>query len=207
MSGLALGKMIGALGAMTRSAVTALMLGSFLALSALPASAAGPSPAALISKFRLAHGEVRVRLDPTLDRIALAQAKAMAARDVLSHNVVGSFASRIAPTRARLAAENVAYGYDNFPKTLQQWINSPEHRRNLLLRHATRVGIASAKDASGRRTYWAMEIAGDYEPKHPKVAGRRGLLIARREAVAVPRRETVVVVPATCHVKLLGLCL
>jgi hypothetical protein len=190
---------------MTRSAVTALMLGSFLVLSGASASAAGPSPAALLSKFRLKHGEVRVRLDPTLDRIALAQAKAMASRDVLSHNVLGSFASRIAPTRARLAAENIAYGYDNFPRTLQQWINSPEHRRNLLLRHATRVGIASAKDASGRRTYWVMEIAGDYERKHPKPSGRTRLLVARRKAVR--RRETVAVAPASCHVKLLSLCL
>lgn len=192
---------------MTRSAVTALMLGSFLVLSGASALAAGPSPAALISKFRLEHGEVRVKLDPTLDRIALAQAKAMAAKDVLSHSVLGSFASRIAPTRARLAAENVAYGYDTFPMTLQQWINSPEHRRNLLLRHATRIGIASAKDASGRRTYWAMEIAGDYERKQPRPTRRGVLLVARREAVAVPRHETVAVVPATCHIKILSLCL
>ncbi len=130
----------------------------------------------------------------------------MAARDVLSHNVLGSFASRIAPTRARLAAENVAYGYDTFPRTLQQWIGSPEHRRNLLLRAATRVGIASAKDASGRRTYWAMEIAGDYERKRLEPTERRKLLVARREIVAVPRRKAAAAVPATCRVKLLSLC-
>ena len=107
------------------------------------------------------------------------------------------------------AAENIAYGYDNFEKTLDQWINSSEHRKNLLLSKATRVGIASAKDASGKRTYWAMEIAGDYEPKPAK--GKGGRIIAadakegplvKREVVPSPKRKS-----GDCHIKLLSLCL
>ncbi|WP_407155840.1 CAP domain-containing protein [Bradyrhizobium sp. STM 3557] len=145
---------------------------ALLMLPARPALAAEASPAEQITAFRLKHGEVRVIRDATLDRIAADQAREMAAKDNLSHEVLGSFTRRIAPSQAGRAAENIAYGYDNFEKTLGQWINSPEHRKNLLLHNATKVGIASAKTANGKRTYWAMEIAGDYETK-PKEKGKK----------------------------------
>ena len=61
-------------------------------------------------------------LDPTLNRIAHDQAAAMAAKDVLDHDVLGRFSSRVAPSGSGRAAENIAYGYDSFPKTLNQWI-------------------------------------------------------------------------------------
>jgi uncharacterized protein YkwD len=98
----------------------------------------------MISNFRVQHGEGRVTLDATLDRIAREQAVAMAEKDVLDHSVLGQFSARIGPSGSRRAAENIAYGYDSFPKTLNQWIESPEHRKNLLLPNASRVGIASA---------------------------------------------------------------
>src|SRR5258707_14349940 len=97
----------------------------------------------------------------------------MAVNDNLSHEVLGSFTSRIAPARAGRAAENIAFGSESFEKTLGQWIDSSGHRKNLLLHNASRVGIASAKDASGKRTSWAMVIAGDYEPKPGKGKSKR----------------------------------
>ncbi|MGH6740961.1 MAG: CAP domain-containing protein, partial [Bradyrhizobium sp.] len=42
-------------------------------------AAAAESPAELISSYRLKHGEVKVVRDATLDRIAMDQARAMAA--------------------------------------------------------------------------------------------------------------------------------
>jgi hypothetical protein len=176
----------------------------------LPLAHAAPAtaeqPAELISSFRLKHGEVRVVRDAALDRIAAAQARAMAEKDELSHEVLGSFSSRISPSRAGRAAENIAYGYDTFDKTLDQWINSSEHRKNLLLSKATRVGIASAKDKSGKRTYWAMEIAGDYEPKLPKGraiadASKQGPLV-KRVVTTTTRHKS-----SDCHIKLLSLCI
>src|SRR4051794_6551268 len=93
------------LGTMIRRAAGRAVAG-FLLLAA-PAMAA-ESPAELISGFRVKHGEVRVVRDATLDRIALDQARAMAAKDALSHEVLGPFARRIAPARAGRAAENIA---------------------------------------------------------------------------------------------------
>src|SRR5437879_832165 len=140
-------------GTMTRRAASR-AVAAILLLTA-PAMAA-ESPAELISGFRLKHGEVRVVRDAALDRIALEQARAMAAKDDLSHEVLGPFTRRIAPARAGRAAENIAYGYESFEKTLGQWIDSSGHRKNLLLHNASRIGVASAKDASGKRIYWAM---------------------------------------------------
>ncbi len=187
-------------GTMTRRAIGRVIAGFLLLTSPVRAA---ESPAELISSFRLKHGEVRVTRDATLDRIALEQARAMAAKDNLSHEVLGSFSRRIAPAHAGRAAENIAYGYESFEKTLGQWINSSGHRRNLLLHDASRVGIASAKDASGKRTYWAMVIAGDYEPKPGK--GKRDVepLVAVRHEAAPSRRPK----SGDCHIKVFSLCI
>src|SRR6266581_1290602 len=171
----------------------------FAILLALPLllgglAAAASSPAGMISDFRLKHGEGRVTMDATLNRIALEQARAMAAKDKLDHEVLGSFNSRIAPARAGRAAENIAYGYDGFEKTLGQWIDSSGHRKNLLLPRASRVGVASAKSATSRRTYWAMVIAGEYEPR-PKAAGKTTTPAAPKKPAA-----------QSCRVRVLSIC-
>lgn len=191
-------------GTMTGRAIGAVIVG--LLLLAAPALAA-ESPAELISRFRLKHGEVRVVRDATLDRIAQEQARAMAAKDNLSHDVLGPFGRRVAPAHAGRAAENIAYGYDSFEKTLGQWIDSSGHRKNLLLRNASRVGIASARDPSGKRTYWAMVIAGDYEPKPGKGKGKKDkdrepVVAVKREAAPSGRTKS-----TSCTIKVLSLCI
>jgi len=159
------------------------------------AAAQSAGPAELISNFRLQHGEGRVTMDSTLNRIAREQAAAMAAKDVLDHDVLGSFSSRVAPSGSGRAAENIAFGYDSFPKTLDQWIDSSGHRKNLLMPGASRVGLASVKSSRTGRTYWAMVIAGEYE--RPKQAR------AKPTAVAKTQAQT----PQSCRLKILSLCL
>src|SRR5262249_5628049 len=186
-------------GTLTRRVVAAVAAGLLLAAPAMAAE----SPAEQISSFRLKHGEVRVVRDSTLDRIAMEQARAMAAKDELSHDVLGPFGRRVAPAKAGSAAENIAYGYDSFEKTLGQWIDSSGHRRNLLLRNASRVGIASARNASGKRSYWAMVIAGDYEPKPGKGKKDKEPVVAvKREAAASSRTKS-----KDCTIKVLSLCI
>lgn len=194
-----LGGVMGMRGTITHRVVGGLIAGVLL-LAAAPAMA--ETPAELISSFRLKHGEVRVVRDATLDRIAMDQARAMAAKDDLSHDALGSFNRRVAPAGAGRAAENIAYGYDNFEKTLGQWIDSSGHRKNLLLHNASRVGIASAKNASGKRTYWAMVIAGDYEPKGKGKKDKEPLVAVRRETAPASKPKA-----SGCHIKLLSLCI
>ena len=177
----------------------ALLLGLALcfATTALSRTAAA-DPAQMISDFRLKHGEKRVTLDGTLTRIAHDQAQAMAAKDQLDHDVLGGFTTRVGPAGAGRAAENIAYGYDGFPKTLDQWINSSGHRKNLLLPGATRVGVASVKSAKTGRMYWAMVIAGDYESKKPKSSPKES-----KQASAAKTKSRGA---ESCRLKILSLC-
>jgi hypothetical protein len=156
------------------------------------AQPAPATPAEMISNYRLQNGEGPVTPDSALNRIAHEQAAAMAAKDVLDHSVLGPFASRIASLKSQRTAENIAYGYDNFPKTLGQWIDSPEHRKNLLMPGASKVGVASAKSSTTKRTYWAMVIAGGYQSS-PSSRSAKGTMSGSTEK--------------TCRTIILGLCL
>jgi uncharacterized protein YkwD len=178
-----------------------LWLGLALGLSGPALAQTSADPAALISDFRVQHQEGRVKADATLKRIAQDQANAMAAKGVMEHDVLGSFSSRVAPANAGRAAENIAYGYDSFPKTLDQWINSSSHRKNLLMHEGERVGVASAKSSANGRTYWAMVIAGGYEK--PKPAGTKAAGAKAVPSAVKPKARA----PQTCRLKLLGLCL
>ena len=92
------------------------------------------------------------------------------------------------------AAENIAYGYDSFTKTLDQWINSSGHRKNLLMQGASRVGVASAKSSTTGRTYWALVIAGDYD-KPKRAAAKATSKVKSRGSAAQP-----------CRLSIMGLC-
>ena len=177
-----------------------------LLMAPLAPALAQSSSADLVSQFRAKNGEGPVTLDAMLNVIAQQQAAAMAAKDVLDHDVAGNFTARVAPSKAGSAAENIAYGYADFPRTLDQWINSSGHRRNLLLKGASKVGIANAKSASGR-TYWAMVIAGGYEKpkpnaKPPTTPAKPAQVGAKVAAEEKPAKRA----PRDCTIKMLGLC-
>ena len=123
-------------------------------------------PAESITAFRQAHGLSAVKIDPSLTRLAREQAEAMAAARKMDHNVRASFMSRMSSYPADRAAENIAMGHATFEPTLEQWKNSPGHRANLLLRDASRIGIASA--GSGQDTYWALILAADPKARKPQ---------------------------------------
>ena len=172
---------------------SALPISLWLTLALCSSAFAQPapaSPAEMISNYRVQHGEGPVTSDATLNRIAHEQAAAMASKDLLDHNsALAPFASRVAAAKSQQSAENIAYGYDTFPKTLDMWIDSPAHQKNLLMPGALKVGVASAKSSTTHRTYWAMVIT----------SGERSQPSGQR---TTPRRGE-----ETCRLKLLGLCL
>jgi uncharacterized protein YkwD len=164
------------------------------------AQTAPAAPAEMISNYRLQHGEGRVTPDSTLNRIAHEQAAAMASKDVLDHSVLGPFSSRVAASKSERAAENIAYGYDSFSKTLGQWIDSSEHRKNLLMHGASKVGVASAKSATTGRTYWAMVITSGRERSPSPLPSAKP---TKSSAKSTESRHA----EQACRLKILGLCL
>ena len=117
-----------------------------------------------LTEYRRSNGLSPVSLDSRLTSLARQQADVMAARDTLSHDVGGSFSSRIvsAGIDNGRSAENVSYGVYSEEAALAQWRASPAHDRNLRMPGATRFGIAYARSRGAKpRVYWAMAIATD----------------------------------------------
>ena len=80
--------------------------------------------ASIISQYRRAHGLSAVKTDAQLTAVAERQARAMAKRGVMDHNVAGAFAARVADVPVGAAGENLAQG----TKTWAELSNSGERR-------------------------------------------------------------------------------
>jgi len=118
--------------------------------------------AAMLSSYRASRGLGPVKLDAALTAMAQRQADAMAASGELSHDVAGSFGSRVLASGldVQSAAENIGAGYFTTQEAFKGWRDSPEHNANLLMPQATRFGIAIAKNGGSRfGVFWAMEVA------------------------------------------------
>lgn len=123
---------------------------------------------AALNAYRAGKGLRPMRLDPALTAMAEAQVKAMAAGNLLSHDVAGAFSARLAANGIDTwkAAENLGGGYMSLAEAMKGWRELPAHNANLLLAEGTRFGIAIAKNPDTRYgVYWAMEIAA--EPARP----------------------------------------
>lgn len=148
-----------------------------IVLAALLASSSARADdiVSLISQYRRAHGLPAVHTDMALTSLAKQQANAMASRGVMSHEVAGSFKSRIQHANVGHAGENVAMGQKSWSDALRAWKSSPGHNRNLLMPGATRVGVAvTYSNGPKPRAYWAMLIAGGPETRTVRVIGRNG---------------------------------
>lgn len=153
---------------------TVFLLAACLALAACAGAPGGavlagldaPDAATAISRYRAANGLGAVRADPGLTRAARVQAEAMARASTLSHDIAGDFGGRIRAAGAAraVAAENLGMGYTSFGAAMTGWNNSSGHRQNLLLPEATRIGVASARNAGGR-LYWALILAAGPEER------------------------------------------
>ena len=122
--------------------------------------------ASMISGYRRNNGLPAVTIDPELMRMAEAQARAMASSNKLDHNVAGSFNSRLQRSSfdASRAAENVGAGYHTLAEAFSGWRDSPPHRSNMLLRGATKMGIAAVyAPASKYKVFWSLILAAPDE--------------------------------------------
>jgi uncharacterized protein YkwD len=118
--------------------------------------------ASMISGYRANSGLPAVTLDPELTRMAQGQAKVMADRDKLDHAAGKPFVARLKAGGydAKVAAENIGAGYHTLAEAFSGWRDSPPHKANMLLKGATRMGIAAVYTPRSKyKVYWAMIIA------------------------------------------------
>jgi len=122
----------------------------------------------MITGYRSNNGLGAVTLDPTLMRLAEEQARAMAARDKLDHNVGRSFEQRIASSGfdAKVAVENISAGYHTLAEAFSGWRDSPPHRANMLNKGVTRMGIAAVYSPKSKyKVFWSLIMAAP-DDKH-----------------------------------------
>jgi len=118
--------------------------------------------ASMITGYRANNGLPAVSLDPELMRLASAQADLMAKRDKLDHSLGKPFTVRIKQSGydAKAAAENISAGYHTLAEAFSGWRDSPPHRANMLLKGATRMGIAAVYTPRSKyKVYWALILA------------------------------------------------
>lgn len=124
--------------------------------------------ASMISGYRANSGLPPVALDPVLMRLAHEQAALMAERDKLGHRVGKPFNARIraAGYDADRAAENIAAGYHTLAQAFSGWRESSEHKSNMLLPGATRMGIAAVYTPKSKyKVFWSLILARPDQPK------------------------------------------
>jgi uncharacterized protein YkwD len=118
--------------------------------------------ASMISGYRANNNLPAVTLDPALMRLAQAQAKVMAERNKLDHNLGKPFTARLKASGydAERAAENIGAGYHTLAEAFSGWRDSPPHRANMLLPGATRMGIAAVYTPKSKyKVFWSLVLA------------------------------------------------
>ena len=129
--------------------------------------------ASMISGYRNNNSLGPVVVDPELMRLAGEQARAMAARNKIDHDVGKPFADRIrnSPFAGSVAVENISAGYHTLAEAFSGWRDSPPHRANMLNAGVTHLGIAAVyAPASKYKVFWALILAG---PSRPAGSARR----------------------------------
>jgi hypothetical protein len=134
----------------------------YRSLAAPGATLDAPTAASMISGYRHNNSLPAVTLDPNLMAMAQEQARIMAVRNTLDHAAGRSFQERIKASgfNAKVAAENIGAGYYTLAEAFSGWRDSPPHRANMLLREATRMGIAAAYAPGTKyKVFWSLVIA------------------------------------------------
>lgn len=116
----------------------------------------------LTNAERVALGLRALRADSRLAEAAQVQACRMADRERLTHR--GSWFAGLGRRLRRehyayaMAVENIGEGQHDAPEIIRGWMDSPDHRRNMLAAQAVDAGYGVARADNGR-LHWSMVAA------------------------------------------------
>jgi uncharacterized protein YkwD len=117
-----------------------------------------------INAVRRANGAAPWTYNIALENAARSQARLMASKDTMSHNLGVTLRERVtAAGYIGAVGENVAKGYKDLPGAIQGWMESAGHRSTLLNGKFVEFGLAAARSKSGK-VYWAMIAGGSFAP-------------------------------------------
>ncbi|NRQ50467.1 CAP domain-containing protein [Aeromicrobium stalagmiti] len=107
--------------------------------------------------YRVAHDKVKVKAHSCVDRWAEGQARWMAARGTLEHRK-GRMEKILKDCNLTGVSENIAMGFSSGNKTVNAWMDSSGHRRNILATKMRYVGVGAVKDSDG--VWWVAQVFG-----------------------------------------------
>lgn len=121
-----------------------------------------------VNRARRQRGRQPVRPDPRLDAAAQGHAEEMLRRGFYDHlspdgGTPAGRARAAGLPHAALVAENIARGLFTPAETVERWLASSGHRRNILLRRATATGLGVAVGPGGDDcvdVLWVQLFAG-----------------------------------------------
>jgi uncharacterized protein YkwD len=128
--------------------------------SAVSPSTVESQVVALTNQQRAAHGCGALRVDGRLVAAARAHSTDMVTHNFFSHT--GSDGSTFVTRAARAgyanaSAENIAWGWRTAQIVVDQWMNSPGHRANILNCANVAVGVGLVTKADGT-PYWTQDF-------------------------------------------------
>ena len=118
----------------------------------------------MINSYRKSQGVGEVALNPALMSLARGYAATLAsnARTQAKVQPDGKLSARLqaAGYQAADVSESVTAGYHTFAEAFSGWRDSPPHRKTMLMKNATDMGIAAAYAPNTRyRVYWVLVMA------------------------------------------------
>lgn len=123
---------------------------------------------AAINDVRKANGRAPLKYSQRLEKAARSQARLMASKDKLSHDLGVTLRERVrAAGYEGAVGENVAGGHRTLEQAIQGWLDSPSHRSTLLSPNFVEFGLAVASVPRGKKSrygiYWAFIAGGSFE--------------------------------------------
>ncbi len=116
-----------------------------------------------INTVRQANGAPPWSYNQSLEAASRAQARLMAAKNTLSHDLGVKLRQRVTDAGyAGAVGENLAGGHKTLESAIEGWMNSSGHRSTLLSPKFTEFGLAVARAPSGK-LYWAMIAGGSFD--------------------------------------------
>lgn len=114
---------------------------------------------------RTAHGEAALAVSPLLTQAAQDKANDMVANGYFAHTSPSgvtpwSWFEKVGYSFS-FAGENLAINFQNSQDVTDAWMNSPEHRANILNGEFTQIGMAAAQGTyEGKPTIFVVELFG-----------------------------------------------
>ena len=138
-----------------------------------PPDTSGERLLARHNEYREANGRRVLSWNATLGTLAAKQANAMARAGTLSHEIAGTFQSRLSAQKSlkyRAAAENIAKAA-SLDAAFREWLKSPPHLASIMNANFTAMGAAVNTDGDTPGQYWCVVFLQEVGPGQFTTAG------------------------------------